>query len=61
MSPGIESSRETDEGKAQKHMAAEIRKDMATAGEGCTGQKALDDFCGWPLPLKGANSINKFY
>ena len=41
----MESSRETEEGKAQKHMAlgptgghAKIRKDMATAGEGSTGQ-----------------------
>ena len=60
----MESSRETEEGKAQTHVAEGStsrhkthRKDMATAGEGSTGQRALEDSCGWPMPLLGSNGL----
>ena len=60
----MESSRKTEEGKVQKHMAAgptggyaKMRQDMATAGEGRPGQRALEDSCGWYMPLKGAKGL----
>ena len=60
----MESSRETEEGKAQKHMAAgptdqhaKIRKDMATAGEGSTGlwRTLVDGLC----PIEGATGLRR--
>ena len=38
---------------------AKIRKDMATAGESSTGQRALEDSCGWPMPLEGATGVRR--
>ena len=55
----MESSREMEEGKAQKHMGAgptgghaKITKDVTTAGEGSKRQRALKNSYGWPMPLE---------
>ena len=32
---------------------------MVTAGEGSTGQRALEDSCGLPMPLEGATGIKR--
>ena len=64
----MESSREIEAGKAQKHMAAgptrgyaKIRRVMATAGEGSIDQRVLEDSCGWPMPLEGTTGVRKRY
>ena len=62
----MESSRETEERKAQKHMMArptggyaKIRKALTTAGERSKGQKAVEGSCGWLMPLKGATGVRR--
>ena len=55
-----------EEGKIQRHMAAgptgghrENRKDMTTARENTTGQRALEDSCGCPLSLERAIGLRR--
>ena len=51
----LEASREMKEGKAKNQIAmgptgkhTQNREDTVTAEEGSTGQRVLEDSCGWP-------------